>query len=136
MIFGIVVVFIIALLFMGGYLSLPEQTGSEAPPYFGLPFLQELASLSTQQQVSQTVPQQQLPNLCELMQPYMVAGNAVVNCLAGGGVFTCRADDVGCTSYDLAVIDCSNPLYWAGQTQCEAVGATFHCSDHDIYCRY
>jgi hypothetical protein len=75
------------------------------------------------------------PNLATLMSPYLLLGNAQANCVAGGGTWTWTAVKTGCEGF-AGTIDCSQAVYLAAMTQCNAAGATYTCNAHNIVCKY
>jgi hypothetical protein len=77
------------------------------------------------------------PNLCNLLQVYIVPSDSDVWCIANGGDWRCDATFAGCTNVDPpAFIDCTGPAFTASTYQCTTVGGTAHCDTQNAYCTY
>jgi hypothetical protein len=77
------------------------------------------------------------PNLCNLMEVYIIPGHSDDWCIANGGDWRCDSTFAGCTNVDPpAFIDCTGPAFTASTYQCTTVGGTAHCDMQNAYCTY
>lgn len=75
-------------------------------------------------------------NLCNVMQPYIIASGINDDCIAYGGEWTCKSDYVGCSNIPTPVVTCSGPAMTSAIYQCEQMGGEGVCNPTNFYCAY
>jgi len=82
------------------------------------------------------ITENQKVNLCELFQPYIVAGNIQNECILRHGNWICNDNYVGCYDADVDSIDCTGGAFYSAYYQCQTVGANAFCDGGNMICSY
>lgn len=92
---------------------------------------------TTKETSTNYVTETEQQNLCELFQPYIVAGDLAVQCDLKGGLWVCNEDRVGCYDALPDTIDCSGGgAFYSAYYQCQVVGAIPYCDGENLRCEY